>query len=344
MKSIFIIIFLFQVSLFSSAKDSVLYVGFYNLQNLFDTEDDPLTDDSEFLPDSELQWTYERLDRQMFNLARVIRSMNNGKGPDLLGVCEVEHQFLLDSMSNKFLKNKHYKSISLNSPDGRGIQNGIMYKAKLFDVLKVYADTVHLGGKSRTRLILGALFLFNKKDSIYFFVNHWPSRRGGQEESEKKRITAAKTLRARVDEILYNHPNANIIIVGDFNDEPNNISLLEFLKAKPFLCESEANPNLSLTDDETDLLNLSFKQFLEGFGSYKFQGEWNMLDQIIVSRNLIIGNRLFYLCDSFDVYNPDFIVTKSGKFKGAPFPTFAGKRYLGGYSDHFPVVAKFKIN
>lgn len=343
-KILLIVLLLFQVSIIAVGKDTTLYVAFYNLENLFDTEDDPNTDDSEFQIGSQKEWNQERLERKMFNMARVIRSMNNGKAPDIIGICEVEHDFLLDSMSNHFLSDMKYKSVSPNSPDGRGIQTGIMFKSEKFKLLEVYADTVKLKGRSRTRLILGAALLFNKVDTIYFFSNHWPSRRGGQEESEINRITAAKTLRTRVESILYQKRNAKIIIVGDLNDEPNNISILEHLKAKPLLCSVEEDIKLTSVDDETDLFNLSYQKFSDGFGSYKFQDEWNMLDQIIVSRDLIIGKRITYICDSFEVYNPEFIVTKSGKYKGAPFPTYAGNRYLGGYSDHFPVVAKFKIS
>lgn len=337
------LVILFQIGINASGKDSTLYVAFYNLENLFDTEDDPNTDDAEFLIDSQKEWNQERLERKMFNMARVIRSMNDGKAPDIIGICEVEHGFLLDSMNNHFLADKKYKSVSPNSPDGRGIQTGIMFKSDKFELLEVYADTVKLKGRSRTRLILGAALLFNKADTIYFFSNHWPSRRGGQEESEINRIIAAKTLRSRVESILYQKSNAKIIIVGDLNDEPNNISILEHLKAKPLLCNPEATTVLTAVDDETDLFNLSYQKFSNGFGSYKFQDDWNMLDQIIVSRDLIIGDKIKYICDSFEVYTPEFIVTKSGKYKGAPFPTYAGNRYLGGYSDHFPVVAKFKV-
>lgn len=342
-KILIVLLILFQINIIAEGKDSTIYVAFYNLENLFDTEDDPNTDDSEFQIESPKEWNQERLDRKMYNLARVIRSMNNNEGPDILGVCELEHEFLLDSMNNQFLKDKNYKSISPNSPDGRGIQTGIMFKSNLFNLLEVFTDTVKLSGRSRTRLILGAALLYNKKDTIYFFVNHWPSRRGGQDESEVNRISAAKTLRSRVENILYRNASAKIIIMGDFNDEPNNISILEHLKAKPLLCEVEENIKLTSVDDETDLFNLSYQKFIDGFGSYKFQNNWNMLDQIIVSRDMIIGEKITYICGSFEVYKPEFIVTKSGKYKGAPFPTYAGNRYLGGHSDHFPVFAKFKI-
>lgn len=344
MKILLIFFLVLQSIVFASGKDSTLYVAFYNIENLFDTEDDPTTDDSEFLADSPKGWNQERLDRKMYNIARVFRSMNDGNAPDVIGICEVEHDFLLDSMNNQFLREKKYKAISPNSPDGRGIQTGIIFKSDKFKLLEVYADTVKLSGRSRTRLILGTALIYNNVDTFYFFVNHWPSRRGGQEESEINRIKAAKTLRQRVEKIFDENPSAKIIIMGDLNDEPNNISILDHLKAKPFLCNVESERNLFQIDDATDLFNISYHQFSDGIGSYKFQDKWNMLDQIIVSRSLVVENKVRYVCNSFEVYKPDFLVTKSGKFKGAPFPTYGGNRYLGGYSDHFPVIAIFRLN
>ncbi|MGQ9644153.1 MAG: endonuclease/exonuclease/phosphatase family protein, partial [Ignavibacterium sp.] len=195
----------------------------------------------------------------------------------------------------------------------------------------------------KTRLILGGKFLLlSTDDTLYVFVNHWPSRRGGEYESEPRRIKAAETLRKRIDIIFSENKNAKIFIMGDFNDEPINISILNYLKAKPILCDSiEMINQITLDEDNSELFNLAYKTFSQGEGSYKHQNDWNMLDQIIVSKELIIGAKVRYLCNSFQVYKPEFMITKSGKYKGAPFPTYGGNRYLGGYSDHFPVTAKF---
>lgn len=343
MKIIFFSLFILlsNISCAQRNADSLL-VGFWNLENLFDTTDDPLKEDEEFLPGGEREWTEERYDRKLYNIARVIRSMNNGDGPDILGVCEIENKGVLDSLIARYLSDKNYMIAHLESPDGRGIDNGLIYKSDFLQILEVFGDTVDLPSPQKTRLIFGAKFLFNKSDTLYFFVNHWPSRRGGQMESEQNRIESAKTLRARLNLILKNNPSSNIIITGDFNDEPNDVSVLNYLKAEPFMCDSILDESFS-PDNETDLFNLSYVLWNEGVGSYKYQDDWNMIDQIIVSRNLIIGNQLTYECESYEVYKPAFMVTKTGKFKGTPFPTFGGRRYLGGYSDHFPILAKFKM-
>ena len=205
MKLFKFLLFVVTLSNFACAQQKVdtLFVAHWNLENLFDTIDDPKTDDKEFVSGSAKEWSEERLDKKLYNLARVIRSMNNNNGPDLLGVCEVEHQDLLDSMLNKYLEDKSYKVGYLESPDGRGIDNGIIYNSKIFKMLDIKGLKVNLVNGYDTRLILFGTFLFQQKDTIYFFVNHWPSRRGGEVESEPRRITAAKTLRTEVEATFY---------------------------------------------------------------------------------------------------------------------------------------------
>lgn len=322
--------------------NNILYVSHWNLENLFDTIDDAQTNDEEFVASSAKEWSDERLDKKMYNLSRVIRSMNDGNGPDLMGVCEAEHQYLLDTLISKFLSDKPFKTAYLESPDYRGIDNGIIYNSDKLKLLSLSADTVDIGAGMATRLILGGTFLFENTDTIYFFVNHWPSRRGGEEKSEGKRIQAAKTLRQRVEFLLSKNQNRNIIAVGDFNDEPTNVSITEYLKAQPFFCDS-INVEVYKEDKSTDLFNLSYKSWFDGDGSYKYKDDWNMIDQIIISKNLLIGNEINYICNTFEVFKPSLMVTRTGKFQGTAFPTYGGSRYLGGYSDHFPVAAKFKI-
>ena len=336
------LIFFFLPLIISAQNNSdTLYLAFWNLQNLFDTIDDPIKNDDEFLPDGELEWTEDRLDKKMYNLARVIRSMNNEKGPDLLGVCEVENQSVLDSIISKYLKDLNYKIAYIESPDNRGIDNGLIFRADKIRLLNIQADTVQLSDGWPTRLIFGANLLINNDEKITVFVNHWPSRSGGQLESEPNRIEAAKTLRNAVDRIFKVEEDAKIFITGDFNDDPINKSILETLRANPIKCDS-LNADFEI-ESEGELYNVSYESFENGVGSYKYRDTWNMLDQIIVSGSLITSEVFNYICNSFEVYKPDFIVTKSGDYIGTPFPTYGGRRYLGGYSDHFPVIAKFKI-
>ena len=340
---VLIIVIIFSNFACAQQQTDTLFVAHWNLENLFDTIDDPNKADEEFTSNGEKEWTDERLDKKLNNLSRVIRSMNNDEGPDLLGVCEVEHQSVLDNMINTYLSDKSYKVAYLESPDGRGIDNGIIYNSNKFYLLDVKGYRSELESGYDTRLVLEGIFLYENKDTIYFFVNHWPSRRGGERESEPNRIKVAETLRRQVDLIFDKSLKSNIIIVGDFNDEPTNVSITEYLKAKPFVCDVFDRENLP-EDSGTDLFNLSYKAWSDGLGSYKYKDDFNMLDQIIISKELLTGDNIKYTCNSFEVYKPYLMVTRSGKFKGTPFPTYGGSRYLGGYSDHFPVTAKFKLN
>jgi len=340
--SLIVIIFLFT-SKCNAQEEDTLYIAFWNLQNLFDTVDDPEKNDESFLPDGDMEFTPERLDKQMYNLSRVIRSMNNEKGPDLLGVCEVENQAVLESMVNTFLSDLDYKIAYLESPDNRGIDNGLLYKADKFKLLNLQADTVYLADSWPTRLIFGVNLLTQNIEKITVFVNHWPSRRGGQEESEPNRISAAQTLKDAVDRIFRKDVSANIFAIGDFNDEPINVSVLETLEAYPLKCDTDTIYTEFEEETAGKLYNLSYSAFESGLGTYKYKDDWNMLDQIIVSGSLLTNEHFYYLCNSFEVYKPYYIVTQSGKYKGVPFPTYGGRRYLGGYSDHYPVIAKFLI-
>jgi len=314
-------------------------VASWNLENLFDVIDDPQKEDEEFLPSGEKEWTAERLDKKMYNLSRVIRSMNNDKGPDILGVVEVEHQHLLDTLVSKFLPDKKYKTAYIESPDGRGIDNGLIYNSELFSLLSVKGDTIKLDDGYPTRLVLNVNLLTKEKDTLHIYVNHWPSRRGGEIKSEPNRISAAETLRNSVDKNFSVNPWSKIIIMGDFNDEPGNISLINHLRATLFKCDSAEYFDSVLLD----LVNISYPDYTQGLGSYKYKDDWNMLDQIIISSSMLDSENFHYICNSFEVYKPDLMVTHSGKFEGTAFPTYGGSRYLGGYSDHYPVIAKFNL-
>jgi predicted extracellular nuclease len=329
--------FLNSSAIFSqNSRNDTLFVASWNLENLFDTVDDPGKIDEEFLPGSEKDWTIEKLNKKLSNLASVINAMNNNKGPDLLGVCEVEHESLLKDMISKFFQNKNYATAYLESPDERGIDNGLIFNANKFKLISVSGDTINLDNGDQTRLILNVNLQLKKSgDTLHVFVNHWPSRRGGQEKSEINRIKAASTLKNEVNNYFKLNKNSKIIIVGDFNDEPGNASILKTLDAIPFFCESSPR-----SKNSSELFNLAYNSFEKGEGTYKYRDDWNMLDQIIVSTSLINGD-IKYSCGSFKIFEPDFLVTHSGKYEGTPFPTYGGSRYLGGYSDHFPITAKF---
>lgn len=296
-----------------------LYVASWNLENLFDTSDDPDKRDEDFLPEGKNNWTDERLSVKFENLSKVIRFMNDGKGPDILGVQEVEHQSLLDEMIKKHFSDINYKVAYAEAPDNRGIDNGLIYNADKFKFIEQKELEVVLPDKYPTRLILWVKLQF-EDEILNVFVNHWPSRRGGEEKSEPNRVAAAKILKKAVDEIKNSSPEENIIILGDFNDEPENKSIFDVLGA----------------NNADYLTNLSFSAYKDGLGTYRYRDDWNMLDQIIINNSLTSGN--FTTTEaSFKVLKPEFIVQKEGKYEGTALPTYGGRKYLGGFSDHYPV-------
>ncbi|MGB5848744.1 MAG: endonuclease/exonuclease/phosphatase family protein [Ignavibacteriaceae bacterium] len=335
------LIFLSSLSSAQSNNDT-LFIAFWNLESLFDTIDDTEKNDEQFLPDGDNEWTNDRLDIKLNHLARVIRSMNNSNGPDLLGVCEVEHQSMLDSLIARYLDDINYKIAYVESPDKRGIDNGLIYNSNIFELILVKGDTVHLKDNWPTRPIVNVKLIYKSVDTLSVYINHWPSRSRGREMSEPNRIAAASTLRISVDEDFNLNPSAKIIVFGDFNDEPTNLAILETLDANTFKCDSIKAEYLLNTKGE--LFNTSFTAYEDGLGTYKYRDDWNMLDQIIISGDLITNPDFYYICNSFNIYKPYFMVTQSGNYIGTASPTYGGKEYLGGYSDHFPVTAKFLIN
>jgi len=308
------------------------YVASWNLENLFDTVDDYDKIDEWYLPESDINWTNEKLEKKLQNLTKVFTLMNSGKGPDILGVQEVEHKELLEMLLKKISINKNYQIVHYESPDKRGIDNAIIFNSDIFSLKHSEAIKIDLGGEKTTRDIIYGV-LENNNSDYHVFVNHWPSRREGLKKSEPNRIKAAETVRNKIEN-LANTESKNIIILGDFNDLPSNLSISEILKAQKFICDSTVtNNNL--------FYNITYADFQKGKGTYKFRDHWNMLDQIIISKSLLDGNGMDYKCDSFEILKPDFIIQQTGKYKGTSLPTYGGRKYLGGYSDHFAIGAKF---
>lgn len=338
---IIVLLFIFLLGNYrlSAQNDDTVFVAFWNMENLFDAIDDPEKDDAEFLPDGSKEWTEERLDKKLYNMSRLIQSMNDQNGPDILGICEVENKAVVQQMVDKFLSDKKYIVVHDDSPDNRGIDVALIFNYEKFNFVSSESLTVELPDKYPTRNILHAVLKTATDDTLNLFVNHWPSRSGGEAKSEKNRVAAASVLKQRSDELFNENLNSRIIIMGDFNDEPENTSISNTLNATAFICKEGEQINTGVYE-YPELLNLSYQKFNEDEGSYKYKDDWNMLDQIIVSNKMAED----YQCGSFTIYKPDFIVTYSGKYAGTPFPTYGGNRYLGGYSDHFPVFAKFVLN
>ncbi len=315
-----------------------LCVVSYNLENLFDYTDDPENNgDDEYLPTDKKEWDAEKYQTKLNNLSEVIRAIDSVDLPEIIGVCEIENRKVLeDLIATDILKNAGYGISHEESPDPRGIDVALIYKKSHFKYLKHEPiKVISKDGKTYpTRYILYTQGTINN-DTFHIFVNHWSSRRGGEEDSEHKRIAAAKTLRNYIDEnILNSNPDANIIIMGDMNDEPQNESLSETLNAK------NNNP-----PEEGELYNVMYELDLVDIGSYSYKNKWIMLDNIIISPNLLNSEKGFICKDAVGTvfYDERFLYYNSKADEYIPSKTYGGDKYYGGYSDHLPVYM-FLIN
>lgn len=315
----------------------VFTIGFYNVENLFDTEDDPKTRDEDFLPSNkEKPWTVEIYNTKKKNLAEVIAKMGDADGPEILGLCEVENKKVLeDLVAEEMIKGRNYGIVHRESSDGRGIDNALIYKKDCFKPTKVTMHVLKFPTEPNYRsrdimLVRGDLF----GEPIAIMVNHWPSRRGGMEKSEPKRLVAASKVRSIIEDLKSESPNLSIFIMGDFNDEPSNKSLATI----------GAVGMSGLESQQGDMFNAMYELDQQGKGSYKYRSDWNMLDQIILSPALMDGKGLEYRKGSATVFGPEWLKQqKPAKYKGSPLRTYGGRKYLGGYSDHFPVFVEVEM-
>lgn len=304
-----------------------LRVMFYNVENLFDTIDDPLIRDEEYLPESELEWVSWKYYDKTNKLAQVIANVGGMELPDIVGVCEIENRGVLQNLVKAApLEKGNYKIVHYDSPDRRGIDVGFLYRAEKFRLLYSHNLRLNLDADTnfKTRDILYVKGIAFQEDTLHLFVNHWPSRSGGQEASEPKRMAAADLLKKTTDSIFQVQPNAKILIMGDLNDTPRNKSVFDVLGASNDTCENGRLVNLMYQADK-DL------------GTHKYRGEWAYLDQIIVSKGLMNGN-LNVSNSGATVFRGAFLLEEDTRYTGDfPFRAFRGPRYIGGFSDHLPV-------
>lgn len=343
-KILLIILILFSISFgfkgFAQNNDEAYKIMFYNVENLFDTFNDSLKNDEEFLPDGDRYWSKYKYYDKLKNIYKVIIAVGGWNPPAIVAVGEIENRRVLnDLVYNTPLVKYEYQVVHHESPDRRGIDVGLLYRKELFKPVYDKAISINFPDEPnyKTRDILYVKGIANEIDTLHIFVNHWPSRWGGQLESEDNRITAALTLKKHVDSIISVNANSNIIITGDFNDTPINKSLKDILKAK-----------LEFEPIENDhLYNLSYHlQETQNIGSHKYQGEWAMLDQLIISGHLLNQNNpLYTTLNDAHVFNKDFLLEPDESFFGyKPRRTFIGYKYNGGFSDHLPIYLILNFN
>lgn len=339
-KHLFLLLSLFALCASVAGAQESFVIAWWNMENAFDTVNnvDPLPGfgrDDEFTPAGTKNWTGERYNQKLKNLASAIRSMNDGNGPDILGVCEVENEGVMRDLVDQYLSGMGYAIAYHESPDARGIDVGFIYKEKRLTKHHAGARAVPWEeGKPPTRDVVYVEFRV-AGGTLLCIGNHWPSRRGGAGDSERRRIEAAKTCRSIVDSVLMLNPAADIVAMGDFNDQPRDASITKYLQAVGDSSGVRRNP-------ATLLYNCMSKWSGDSTaGTYLYRRAWNMLDQFMVSGGML-DRREFRLA-GVDIYSPGFLKEATGRYAGAPFPTYGGEKYLGGYSDHFPIVLEVSV-
>lgn len=316
----------------------VTVIGFYNLENLYDTVDNPLINDDEFTPTGAKKYGTKIFKDKLNKLATVIHEMGtayNERGLSILGVAEIENDTVLQYLiQHPLLLKRNYHIVHASSKDLRGVDVGLLYDPTYFIPLHVEKLFVALPGNSKdasfTRDILytkGLLFT----DTVHIYVNHWPSRRGGQERSEPARLAAASVCRKRVDSILQLNPSAKIIVMGDLNDDPDDKSLTEVMKAS----------SDRLTLQPGHLYNPWGNWLKKGIGTLAHRDSWGLFDQILLSTSWLNPKRGDWVFFREYIFNKTYLTEYAGRYKGYPMRTWDGIRYRGGYSDHFPVYMVF---
>lgn len=308
-------------------------VAFYNLENLFDPERNSLTLDSDYTPKGLKKWTRQKYRRKLSKLSRTISLIgeeNHPHPPVLVGVAEAESSGVLKALlGTEPLNDLDYSFVHFDSPDERGIDTGLIYRKKYFKVLEAKPLVLKVnnleGLRDMTRDILYVKGEMNK-ELVHVFVNHWPSRREGDVQTEYKRIEAAKQIIEQIGTIELGDPNANIIVMGDFNDDPASKSIQLLMQGA-----SLYNP--------MERLHIPASR-----GSSIYTMKWNLFDQILISNSFFNNEKSTHSFDMANIFDHKSLKEKRGKYKGTPFRTFIAHTYKGGYSDHFPVYVVFSFN
>ncbi|MFK7784838.1 MAG: hypothetical protein AB8B56_06975 [Crocinitomicaceae bacterium] len=312
-------IFLFSILLVSNvqAQTKTRTIAFYNVENLFDTLDHPVKNDNEFLPDGSYEWTSERYQAKLERINQVIDSL---RIPMILGLCEIENKAVVQDLVNAGSLKGTHEIVHFESLDQRGIDNAIVYDKTLLKL----EDSGIIRFKmpepsSPSRDIVWAKFS-REKDTILAMVNHWPSRRGGQVESEPKRMVAALAASEFVDSVLNKNKKINLVFMGDLNDYPDNRTTQMISESlKPMIVEESGKYG----------------------GSHNYRGEWHILDHMMVSKSFL-KKKTKVKKKTAEIYTPEFLLTE---YKGniVPKRNYGGRKYLGGYSDHMPIVIEVKM-
>lgn len=310
-------------------------IAFYNVENLFDTINDPNKFD-EASPMMELKFDRQAIyKKKLKNMARVISEIGldvSNNSPAIIGLAEVENRQVVEDLANSAeLLNKDYGIVHFDSPDARGIDVALMYQKKIFtptDIsnheLKIYDDLTRKRVYTRDQLLVTGKL---EGEVIHLIVSHWPSRSGGEARSRPKREAAARLNKKIIDSLQANDPYAKIFSMGDMNDDPTNSSLKVILKAKKDKEDVELK----------GIYNPMEEFFKKGLGSNAYRDAWSLFDQILITKPLLDTDYSSYRFYKAGIFNKQYLTNKKGRYKGYPLRSFADGGFTNGFSDHFPV-------
>lgn len=313
-------------------------VMFYNLENFFDTINDPEILDDEFTPEGAKAWNSAKYAKKLSNVERVLFDIAaiDHNYPAVIGFAELENRSVLeDIVATKKLAPADYRIVHYDSPDARGVDVAFLYRPDLFELegSAPVKTEIPTQPNFRTRDIL-TMWGKIAGEPFYFMVIHWPSRLGGKEASAFRRIAVGEQMRRLADSVLQQNPATKIVAMGDFNDDPTDPSMIEGLGTKGRMKELEAG----------DFFNPFIEMYKAGLGTLAYGDAWNLFDNIVVSENLARGTTgelqlqrggksKYY----GNIFRGHYMVQREGQYRGYPLRTFVGNTFQGGFSDHFPV-------
>ena len=328
-----VIIFISYSNIQAQKNYKSAIVSFYNFENLYDTIWHEKNDDIAFTPSGSKAYTSTVFNDKIKNLATVISKIGvqvNPDGPAILGTAEIENSHVLDVLlQHPLIAHRNYKYVHYDSKDFRGVDVAMIYNPKYFKVIKSRPIYVKLpAGAKNAVYTRDILWVTGNMDgeTVHVFVNHWPSRSGGEKRSEPGRMAAAETVRKYIDSIQIKDENAKIIVMGDLNDDPINNSVVKGLRAKGDIKKIKTD----------ELYNPFYTYYKNGIGTLAYQDVWNLFDQILVSKPWLEKNTKGWFFYKAQIFKEDFMLETLGQYKGYPMRTYSGDVYRGGYSDHFP--------
>lgn len=321
--------------LFAQNKEFQIHaIAFYNLENLFHPSDEAFKFDQDFTPNGSYQYSDEIYQKKLQNMAFALSKIAIDKipeGPAIIGVAEVENELVLqDLIQQPALKSRNLRFVHFDSPDSRGIDVALLYNPQYFRVISAAALPILLNQNDKKINTRDALYVIGilGSDTLHLLVNHWSSRYGGVTASEWKRIKEAEVNKQTIDSICKINPDAKIIVMGDFNDNPDTKSLTNILRTS----DSKSNVKLSV------LYNPFSSFYKNGLGTLVYKNNWFLFDQILISDALLRSEENGWQFYKAEIFNKMFLMNPFGKYKGRPHRSFIGTRWMDGFSDHFPVL------